>query len=66
MHSKLKLLSILAIVAMIDEGAVICVCGECTVKILTSLIWGVPAPTHVGKPDSCPMRPERVPVPVRN
>jgi hypothetical protein len=51
---------------MIDEGAGICVCGECTVKILTSLIGGVPAPMHVGKPDSCPMRPERVLVPVRN
>jgi hypothetical protein len=51
---------------MIDEGAVICVCGECTVKILTLLLGGVPAPTHVGKPDSCSMRPERVPVPVRN
>ncbi len=51
---------------MIDEGAVICVCGECTVKILTLLIEGVPAPMHVGKPDSCPMRPECVPVPVQN
>jgi hypothetical protein len=51
---------------MIDEEAVICVCGECTVTIHTLLIGGVPAPTHVGKPDSCPMRPERVPVPVWN